>query len=543
MVNLNELKGIDFSTKYYNPQKFAIKNEEYEFYSELDLVWGQLDCEFKSKYFNTKTNISAEAMFYELHKSVYMMQYNEQCIRKLQDLFSDYENINFIELFSDLTVNIPQELKYLRVHEEGAREKYHSFYKSVLGKYGINLEGVDLSEFDKFNPRNPIVIYPYNLDELLNENIEDSNNINFRLAYIFYLQRVSSSHNNFGDKNHYYDINQNHDGTFYGFPIELIKKIAISNNHMIDGKGVGILRYKTLLSDLKSIAKRYDLKQSGTKKVLIKRIESNLTIDEINKEFHGSRFILTDDGEKLLNKFNYNEVYFRSLPDCFNPTELDILCRENPQYSIEEIVYSIVKEHWCELENEEYYDEDDFYRLISSIHRNRYLLAMEFEKDFPEKAIDLYESCLLEQFNKHYFERLSKLYKKHNMQDKTQELLSTMIMNTKRKIEIAKFNIDKVVMEIINKTLELLDEVIGLNNDKKVLRILNRLKRNFELNSIGDNNFYECLIESYDELEDLSPMGEEKLIEIYRLLTWANSKVIKGVDMLEDDLSLLNQYN
>lgn len=27
MVNLNELKGIDFSTKYYDPQKFAIKNE------------------------------------------------------------------------------------------------------------------------------------------------------------------------------------------------------------------------------------------------------------------------------------------------------------------------------------------------------------------------------------------------------------------------------------------------------------------------------------------------------------------------------------
>ena len=48
MVNLNELKGIDFSTKYYDPQKFAIKNETFEFYSELDLGWGRLDCEFKS---------------------------------------------------------------------------------------------------------------------------------------------------------------------------------------------------------------------------------------------------------------------------------------------------------------------------------------------------------------------------------------------------------------------------------------------------------------------------------------------------------------
>ena len=35
MVNLNELKGIDFSTKYYDPQKFAIKNETFELYADF----------------------------------------------------------------------------------------------------------------------------------------------------------------------------------------------------------------------------------------------------------------------------------------------------------------------------------------------------------------------------------------------------------------------------------------------------------------------------------------------------------------------------
>lgn len=539
MVNLNELKGIDFSTKYYDPQKFAIKNETFEFYSELDLGWGRLDCEFKSNYFNTKTNISAQAMFNTLRESVNRMQYNKQCINKLQNLFSNYENINFSELFFDLTVNIPEELRFLRSYEEGTREKYHSFYKSVLGEYGINCDDVDLNEFDRFNPMNPIVMHPYNLDELLNENIEDSNNIYFRLAYIFYLHEVSSDHNNVQDKKHYYDINPNPDGRFYRFPLELIKEIAISKKHIIDGKGVGILKYKTSLSDLKSIAKKYDLKQSGTKKVLIKRIEDNLAIDEINEELSGSRFILTDDGEKFLNKFaNYNKFYFQSLPECFNPTELDILCRENPQYSIEEIIYSVVKEDWCILENAKYYGESDLHSIIFSIHQKRYLLAKEFEKDFPEKAIELYESCLLEQFNPHYFEKLSKLYKKHNMQDKGQELLSTMITNTERKIEIAKFDVDKVVMEIINKTLVLLDEVIDMNNDKKVLRMLNRLKKNFELNSIEDNNFYECLIESYDELEVLSPNGGEKLREIFHLIRGAASRVHYGVQELERELSL-----
>ena len=544
MVDINELKGIDFSTKYYDPQNFEIKNETFEFYSKLDLGWGRLDCEFKSKYFNSRTNISAQSMFSHLHEFVYRMKYNKQCIIKLQNLFSDYENINFTELFFDLTTNIPDELRYLRIHEENnARDKYHSFYKSVLGEYGISYNDVDLNEFDRFNSMNFIVMHPYNLDELLNENIEDSNNIYFRLAYIFYLQEVSSDHNNVEDKKHYYDINPNPDGRFYGFPLELIKEIAISKKHIIDGKGVGILRYKTSLSDLKSIAKKYDLKQSGTKKVLIKRIEDNLAIGEINEELSGSRFILTDDGENFLSKFaNYNEFYFRSLPECFNPTELDILCRENPQYSIEEIIYSIVKENWCILENAKYYDESDLHSIIFSIHQKRYLLAKEFEKNFPEKAIELYESCLLEQFNPHYFERLSKLYKKHNMQDKGQELLSTIIVNTERKIEIAKSDNDKVVMEIINKTLELLDDVIEMNNDKKVLKILNILKKNLELNSLEDNNFHECLTEYYEELEVLSSNGEEKIRKIFRLIRGAEGRIQNESYMLEYDLSLLEKY-
>lgn len=540
MVNLNELKGIDFSNKYYNPQKFTIKNESYEFYSELDLGWGRLNCEFKSKYYNIKTNVSASTMFETLRRSINWMEYNKQCINKLRDLFSDYDDINFMELFFDLTVNVQDELRHLRIHEHEGREKYHSVYKSVLEEYGINCSDIDLNNLNYLNPISPIITRHYNLDELLNEDIEDTKNIYFRLAYIFYLQEVNSDHNNVFDKNHYYDINPNNDSNFRGFPLEIIKKIAISKNHIIDGKGLGILRYKTQATDLRLMAKKYDLKESGTKKVLIKRIEDNLDIDVINEEFPGSRFILTDEGEEFLNKFsNYNRFYFQSLPECFNSTELDILCRENPQYSIEEIIYSLVKENWCILESPEYFNESDFHSIIFSIHQKRYLLAKEFEKDFPEKAIDLYESCLLEQFNPHYFDRLSKLYKKHNISDKKQELLSTMISNTKRKIEVGKSNVDKVVMEIINKTLELLDEVIEMNSDKDILRILNRLKKNFELNSIEDNEFYNCLIESYDELDILSPNGMEELREIFHLSRGASSRIHHGVSELERELTFL----
>ena len=544
MVNLNELKGIDFSTKYYDPKKFKIKNEFYEFYSELDFGWGRLNCKFKSKYYNTETNVSASSMFSTLRESINWMNYNKHCINKLRDLFLDYDDINFIELFFDLTVNIQNELTHLRIHENEGRERYHPFYKSVLEGYGINCNDINLNELNYLNPISPRVTHQYTLDELLSEDIEDSKNIYFRLAYIFYLQEVNSSHNNVFDEKNYYDITPNYDSNFHGFPLEIIKKIALSKNHIIDGKGVGILRYKTKLADLKSVAKKYDLKQTGSKKVLIKRIEDNLSVDVINREFSGSRFILTEDGKKFLNKFtNYNRFYFQSLPECFNSTELDILCRENPQYSIEEIIYSLVKEDWCKLENHEYYYESDFHSIIFSIHQKRYLLAKQFEKDFPKKAIELYESCLLEQFNPSYFDKLTKLYKKYHLADKNQELLSTMIKNTTRKIEIAKSNIDKVVMEIIEKTLNLLDNVIEMNEDKDILKILMRIKKNFDLNSIDDVKFHNCLIESYDKLEIMNPNGMEKLREAYHLIKGAEIRIHHGVKDLELELNFLESYS
>ena len=94
-------------------------------------------------------------------------------------------------------------------------------------------------------------------------------------------------------------------------------------------------------------------------------------------------------------------------------------------------------------------------------------------------------------------------------------------------------------MEIINKTLELLDDVIEMNSNKYILRILNRLKKNFELNSIEDNEFYNCLIESYDELDILSPKGMEELREIFHLSRGASGRIHHGVSELERELTFL----
>ena len=146
---------------------YLLKNESYEFFSELDLGGGRLNCEFKSKYYNIKTNISPSRMFVTLRESINWMRYNKHCIDKLQELFSDYEDINFIELFFDLTKNIQDELMSLRIYQDNEKEIYHRVYRDVLERYGINCNGIDLNELNHFNSTSPIVNRRYNLKELL----------------------------------------------------------------------------------------------------------------------------------------------------------------------------------------------------------------------------------------------------------------------------------------------------------------------------------------------------------------------------------------
>ena len=209
------------------------------------------------------------------------------------------------------------------------------------------------------------------------------------------------------------------------------------------------------------------------------------------------------------------------MPECFDPFELEILCQENPQYPIEDIIFAIVKEDWCIIENPDIVSESSLHSLIHFIRQKRYYLAQAFEKNFPERAIELYESCLIEQLNFHYLEKLSKLYHKYNMVDRELDLLSLLIDNAKQLVEINTPKFDKEVFDTnINKILKLLNEVFESNSNPKLVKIISRFKNDIEASSVDKDKFMDFIPEYYlEELDHVEVQinNVEKLDEAIEL--------------------------
>lgn len=526
MININDLKGIDFSKKYYDPSKdFEIINENFEF--NLKVGEDFSDYQFKSDFHNEKAWSSDLCIFNILKDQIKIMRINKFKISLIKELFSSFENINFNELAFDLIKNCNILVNRLHLDKSENYDKLISCYKKVLSKYGISYTDETLDSLVNIFYKEEIEYKAscnyYDINVLTNESIENVNNPLFKLAYVIYLQLINSDHNNTMDVHHYFDNESIEEffnyHTFYQidatFPIDLIKKVAIKNNHIIDGNGIGILRYCSNKQDLIKVVEKYGLKKSGSKSSLIQRIEDNLSENTINKEFKGSRFILTSEGQKFLEKYvDYDFRYFQVLPKCFDAYELEILYKENPQYSIEDIIHAIVMNDWYEIENPKIFSFSRIDYLKFGINRNRCLLAYFFEKNFPEKAIEIYSSSIKNVFIKKYFDRLSKLYQKYNMHEEELEFLSQCIENRKKELEYyaPEFD-DKKYDKYVKRILELTEEVIETNSDEFILNSLNKIKNKFEIVSGNSDDYLNYpSIGLMDEIEELWFVKKESVM-------------------------------
>lgn len=196
MVNVNELKGCNLQDRYYDPtQPFVIENEFYRFSSEPN-NGGGLKYEFQSDYYNAEVSTSSLSVF-EAHDECFNnMLINEFRVDLIKDVFSSYENIDFIDLYFDLN-ELPDEMRFLNYYDNDDYEELFSYYKSVLEEYGISCNDDDLNYVvylvNSSDLNQDALCDSYDLNLLLNENIENTDNIRFKLAYILYLQLVSCS--------------------------------------------------------------------------------------------------------------------------------------------------------------------------------------------------------------------------------------------------------------------------------------------------------------------------------------------------------------
>lgn len=120
------------------------------------------------------------------------------------------------------------------------------------------------------------------------------------------------------------------------------------------------IHHSLIGGELQKILRTYDLKVSGRKSELISRIEENLSIEQIKEVFPEnspkSVYVLTKRGEKFLEKYSVH--WFKFEPSNFTVDEFELICKNNPQYSAEEIYYCLVHQPWITIDESKFTEEE-----------------------------------------------------------------------------------------------------------------------------------------------------------------------------------------
>ncbi|WP_298502160.1 SAP domain-containing protein [uncultured Methanobrevibacter sp.] len=136
-------------------------------------------------------------------------------------------------------------------------------------------------------------------------------------------------------------------------------KLAKRSGH-IKYDCIDTIHHNLLVVDLQKILKTYDLKVSGRKSELISRIEENLSIEQIEEVFPENSpkgiYVLTKKGEKFLEK--YSVYWFKFEPSNFTPEEFEVICKNNSQYSAEEIYYCITHQPWIKIDESKFNNKE-----------------------------------------------------------------------------------------------------------------------------------------------------------------------------------------
>ncbi|WP_295871511.1 SAP domain-containing protein [Methanobrevibacter smithii] len=377
---------------------------------------------------------------------------------KLISLSKEFDNLRE-SLINNLDIqkreNISKKVYYNNINNHlNYLKRVYKDYLNIFDEYRINI-----NNFIQIFPEVYLIITDLGLDNTYEKDIYDyadefieeyhrdfsslkknfnlNDDIYFKIVYMTYLFEVASAHNNIRDKDNLYSNKQISNKIYklwpggsirfdYAFSAQVIKELALYNNHIKEGSGMAILKYTNVLkSDLKVVLKKYNLPVSGTNATLIKRIENNLTINQINQEFPGSRYILTDDGINFCkNSYAYFNI-IHCIPFNFTIDEYILLCELNKDVSPEEILFCLAAEDWfdySDIDNFNIFKTSILITIKNKIFEYRHNVASLLKKEYIDKSIYLYSK----NFNNnplHYMydgKELCKLY--HNQKEYEKEL-------------------------------------------------------------------------------------------------------------------------
>ncbi len=460
-IQFNNFKNLSKNTilKYYE------KNRE-----------SSADKQLLDEIFNNQEILEEKLSEFEEYKKFVYNKLDE--LRKELSKYINLDSVDLSILYENITFHKcsdedEQMANRLILKEFGIKDydyinelhKIHRLKKKIYLN-AVKYQNIDkLEEFD-----NEFILTnkeTFDFDTIKYQNIDEINNKDFKLAYIYYLQKINSYHNNINDSLHYFDDDGltpkiyglptgfRGEDDFQQIPVQYLKEYGTIQKHITDGKGIGVLKFKTKLKEMKKVLEKYNLSKSGTKAKLIERILNNLSVKEINNEFPGHRFILTPDGEKILNNYKrYQKCfsYIPMVPANFTGKEFIKICELNPQYDIEDIIFSIVLNNWIIIEDENLFSK----KVIEHIHFECYIPKMalleKLSKNFPNKAeILLFNAITINSFiSFYYIKRLCNGYHKQKKYEAELNFIN-LIYNKEKKGLIQINNFDSNTSEWLDK--------------------------------------------------------------------------------------------
>lgn len=237
--------------------------------------------------------------------------------------------------------------------------KGFDFSKKII--YTDNLSFDDLFFIGEKWYNSLILDYPNKIN--LHTSFEEMEDINYKILYYGLLHELYSRYIPFEVSKDMAYISTNINCN----PIDEIHiennitDVALSNNHIVYcpdeeydettlEENINML-YN--MDGVKDILRKYNLPVSGKKGELVNRLITNLSEEELEKEFPIRKYDmfdyrLTAEGKKLVEKYSAYK-YRDYLPIGFKLNEFIIICDNNPQYSTEDILFCLCYQNWIRI--------------------------------------------------------------------------------------------------------------------------------------------------------------------------------------------------
>ena len=202
------------------------------------------------------------------------------------------------------------------------------------------------------------------LENIYNKKVQANYTSNFKFAYVLYLNELYK-HPTKKFKENYKEL--------YKATIAKLKKQAKEDGYIVEGSPLSTAKDATV-KDIKKVLKKHDLKVSGRKDELIKRLGENLSDEELKKAFPKKSLEVTEEGLSFIESNKYVLYYDKNLFLNMNmtPEEFDSIFTDGyKEENLHDLIIDFLKERENDfVKNKKWHDYITNLGMIVSVYED-----------------------------------------------------------------------------------------------------------------------------------------------------------------------------